>query len=112
MTSLCHFDELKNYHYHRIFAKDFKNYPTGENVNFQSVLAWVVDFGGNSFWGKSPRRLRAKYSLCTNLRFIQRVSSSGGPPGARNSERREIHAKTFLHQDDKADRREGACGLY
>ena len=76
MTSLCRFDEVKNYHYHRIFAKDFKNYPTGEKVNFQSFLAWVVDFGGRSFLAKSPRRLRAKYSLCTNLRFMTKGISA------------------------------------
>ncbi len=98
MTSLCHFDELKNYHYHRIFAKDFKNYPTGENVNFQSVLAWVVDFGGKSGWAKSPRRLRAKYSLCTNLRFMPKGISALRAAGAHlRCGRRRWYGTAFIY---------------
>ena len=84
MILISRFNGNMIYHRHRIFRKDFENQPES-NVGFKSVLTSVVLFGGN--YG-SPRRLRAKYSLCTNLRFMTKDFVLRRPSGGSHSERR------------------------
>lgn len=75
-----HFDRIPAYHYHRKKAKDFKKYPLRQD-DFKKILAQVAESGGTH---QSPRRLRAKYSLCTNQRFMTKDfvlrRPSGGSP--------------------------------
>lgn len=83
MILIARFNGNKNYHYHHFSLKDFENHPE-ESVDLRNVFAWVVRFGGNYV---SPRRLRAKYSLCTNLRFMTKDFVLRRSSGGSHSER-------------------------
>lgn len=84
MILISRFNGNMIYHRHRIFRKDFENQPK-RNVGFKGVLEDAVLLSGD--YG-SPRRLRAKYSLCTNLRFMTKDFVLRRPSGGSHSERR------------------------
>ena len=57
---------------------------------------------------KSPRRLRAKYSLCTACGHAKVFR----PPGARVARGDDAYYKTFLYQNDEANRCARTRGLH
>ena len=84
MILISRFNGNMIYHRHRIFRIDFEN-QLERNGGFESGLEDVVLWSG--IYG-SPRRLRAKYSLCTNLRFMTKDFVLRRPSGGSHSERR------------------------